>query len=165
MSAAQGFCSRCGKQAGKAPLYPPAQTGAARHIRVAGMLWLGLSAFRLLPGILLLAASPFWMEFVPPEVRPMLFGMVGVLGTLFLIGALLGFAAGWGLLERKPWARTLTIALSVLSLFDVPLGTALGIYTLWVLLPARTEAEFLSAAQMEAPVVTSAPGPEPRTGL
>jgi hypothetical protein len=29
-----------------------------------------------------------------------------------------------------------------LSLFDVPFGTALGIYTLWVLLPARSEEEF-----------------------
>jgi hypothetical protein len=34
--------------------------------------------------------------------------------------------AGWGLLRREPWARVLTIVLSFLALFHIPLGTALG---------------------------------------
>jgi hypothetical protein len=63
-------------------------------------------------------------------------------GYLFIGGAAVGLIAGWGLLARQPWARTLAIVLGSLSLFDVPFGTALGIYTLWVLLPARSEEEF-----------------------
>jgi len=47
-----------------------------------------------------------------------------------------------GLLEREPWARTLALVLGFLSLFKVPVGTALGIYTLWVLLPAQSEQEY-----------------------
>jgi hypothetical protein len=54
----------------------------------------------------------------------------------------IGFIAGWGLLSREPWARMLAIILGAVSLVDVPFGTALGIYTLWVLLPARSEEEF-----------------------
>jgi hypothetical protein len=142
MVAGQQYCSRCGKQAGAAPLMPPARSRLAGHIRLLGILWLAVSAFRLLPGLLFLFAGPFWIGFVPAEVRAMVFGLVGIFGAFFLIGALLGFAAGWGLLERKPWSRTLTIVLGVFSLFDVPIGTALGIYTLWVLLPAKTEEEF-----------------------
>lgn len=142
MNSGQQYCPNCGKLVGAAPLMPPARSRLAGHIRLLGILWLALSAFRLLPGIIFLFAGPFWIGFVPPEVRHMVFGFVGLFGTLFMIGALLGFAAGWGLLERKPWARTLTIVLGVLSLFDLPFGTALGIYTLWVLLPARTEEEF-----------------------
>jgi hypothetical protein len=36
----------------------------------------------------------------------------------------------------------LVIVLGVISLIEVPFGTALGIYTLWVLLPAQSEAEY-----------------------
>ena len=45
-------------------------------------------------------------------------------------------------MERRPWARMLAIVLGVLALFKVPLGTALGVYTLWVLAPATSEAEW-----------------------
>jgi hypothetical protein len=52
--------------------------------------------------------------------------------------------AGWGLMERKPWARTLAIVLGVIVLVKFPVGTALGIYTLWTLAPAQSEAEYRS---------------------
>ncbi len=45
-----------------------------------------------------------------------------------------GILAGWGLLNYKPWARILAIVLSALNLLSVPIGTALGVYGLWVLL-------------------------------
>jgi hypothetical protein len=41
---------------------------------------------------------------------------------------------GWGLMQHQPWARIAAIVLGVLAIFHPPLGTALGIYTLWVLL-------------------------------
>ena len=50
-------------------------------------------------------------------------------------------------MERQPWARTLAIVLGCFSLLDMPFGTALGIYTLWVLLPARSEEEYRRIAQ------------------
>jgi hypothetical protein len=36
----------------------------------------------------------------------------------------------------------LTIVLAFIALFHVPFGTALGIYSLWVLLPAEADAEY-----------------------
>ena len=142
MTEGQAYCPRCGKRMGAMPLMPPARSRLAGHLRLLGILWLAMSAFRLLPGIILLFSGPFLIGVLPPEVRHMVFGFASIFGVMFLAGSLLGFAAGWGLLERKPWARTLTIVMGVLSLFDMPLGTALGIYTLWVLLPARSEEEF-----------------------
>ena len=56
--------------------------------------------------------------------------------------AAIGIIASWGLLERQPWARMLAIVLGCFNLLDMPFGTALGIYTLWVLLPARSEEEY-----------------------
>jgi hypothetical protein len=69
-------------------------------------------------------------------------GLVRAVGGIFTVLACVGLAAGWGLMERKPWARTLAIVLGVLALFKFPLGTALGVYTLWTLAPAQSEMEY-----------------------
>jgi uncharacterized membrane protein (DUF2068 family) len=62
----------------------------------------------------------------------------------FMTLAYAGLAAvtGWSLLNRKPWGRTLAIVAGVLALFKFPLGTALGIYTLWVLAPRQAGMEW-----------------------
>jgi len=64
---------------------------------------------------------------------------------LLLVLSLPSIIAGFGLLHFKPWARILTIVLSVLHLLNFPFGTALGIYGLWVLLNKDTERMFQSA--------------------
>ena len=61
-----------------------------------------------------------------------------------------GFFAGWGLLQREPWARVLTLILAFLALIHVPFGTVLGVYTLWVLLPAGAEEEYEKYRQASA---------------
>ena len=73
---------------------------------------------------------------------PILGGIGGIIFFVLLIIGLPQILAGWGLLNYKPWARILTIVVSVLHLFSFPLGTALGIYGLWVLLKPETEALF-----------------------
>ena len=45
-----------------------------------------------------------------------------------------GIIAGIGLLKFRPWARILTIVLSALNLMNIPFGTILGVYGLWVML-------------------------------
>ncbi len=75
--------------------------------------------------------------------------VLGVIGTfaffVLLVLSLPGLIAGVGLLQFQPWARILTIVLSVLELIHVPFGTALGIYGLWVLLSQGTERLFQRA--------------------
>ncbi|MCX7973203.1 MAG: hypothetical protein N3B16_01700 [Candidatus Aminicenantes bacterium] len=41
--------------------------------------------------------------------------------------------AGLGILRRQEWARLLTLLLAGLALFRFPLGTALGIFSLYIL--------------------------------
>jgi hypothetical protein len=61
---------------------------------------------------------------------------------LFGIFAVPGVFAGWGLLTRKPWGRVLGIVVAILDLFNIPIGTAFGIYALWVLTEPEAEAYF-----------------------
>lgn len=53
-----------------------------------------------------------------------------------------GIIAGVGLLQRWSWARVLAIVLGFLNLPNFPIGTAIGIYTIWVLLQEETSPLF-----------------------
>jgi hypothetical protein len=155
MEQSQHFCSSCGAASDAGLANPPAGSPPpvstpgriARHIRLLGILWLVVSVFRLLPNLAALAFR-HGLGFFAPHVPPFLgFGFIPGLRVLFLFSAVLGIAAGAGLLARQPWARLLAIVLGFISLIHVPFGTALGIYTLWVLLPAESEREYRQAAQ------------------
>ena len=71
-----------------------------------------------------------------------------------LAKAALGFVAGWGLLQRERWARILALVLAFISLFNVPFGTAVGVYTMWVLLPGDSEQEYETWSPRSSPRVT-----------
>ncbi len=71
---------------------------------------------------------------------------IGVVCILLII-SIPGFIAGIGLLKFRQWARILAIILAVLNILSFPLGTALAIYTFWVLLNAQTAPLFESTAQ------------------
>jgi hypothetical protein len=77
---------------------------------------------------------------------PFLGGLISVGVFLGLFGVL-HLVLAWGLFEREPWARMLGVVIGFLALLRFPLGTALGIYTLWVLLPEGSGAEYERLAQ------------------
>lgn len=64
------------------------------------------------------------------------------IGGFMALGGIFSLVAGYGLLKRRSWARTLTIVLSVINLLNFPIGTALGGYALWVMLQDESRAEF-----------------------
>ena len=75
---------------------------------------------------------------------PILSLIGGVLATFLLLLSIPSILAGIGLLRLASWARILGIVVSALHLFNVPIGTALGVYGLWVLLSNETVALFES---------------------
>ena len=68
-----------------------------------------------------------------------IFGVVGgfifVLATIFSVPALV---AGIGLLKHRQWARIWTIVASVMHLINIPFGTVLAVYGLWVMFKDQT---------------------------
>jgi len=68
------------------------------------------------------------------------------IGGLLVVTSIPEIVGGIGLLKRKNWARILIIILGCLNLIDIPLGTILGIYTLWVLLKEESTKYFPSTA-------------------
>ena len=133
------FCSRCGKSLGTTPLMPR-QGRIAGHVRLLAHLWLAFAALRLMPGLVLILF--FQRRFVPDGVPGFVQGFFPFIGGLLLLWAGIGLVIGVGLLNRQPWARMTAIIFGALSLVEIPFGTALGVYTLWVLLPAESEQEY-----------------------
>jgi hypothetical protein len=56
-------------------------------------------------------------------------GVLAFIVLLFAVG-LFPLAVGYALKKRKRWAKPLGLALAVISLVNIPVGTALGIYTI-----------------------------------
>jgi len=143
------FCSRCGREfAPGAVAGFPRRGRVAEHVRLLGILWLALGALSAVGGVVLyiLANTLFVrlpeMSGGPPGATSWLHPFLSVIAILVVVKAAVSFLAGWGLLQREPWARMVAIVLAFISLFNIPFGTALGIYTLWVLLPAESDAEY-----------------------
>jgi hypothetical protein len=76
--------------------------------------------------------------------------VVTALRIVVLGKAACGFIAAWGLTKHEPWARIVVLVFAFLSLFNVPFGTALGIYTMWVLLPGDSQRECEALAETKA---------------
>jgi len=67
---------------------------------------------------------------------------LAVVALAAIAWALAHHVAGRGLRARKAWARNFALMLAAFNLLLLPLGTALGLYTLWVLLHEQVGAEF-----------------------
>lgn len=146
---AQQRCARCGKEViGQ-------KSRVQEHVRLLGILWMAYSALNVVGGIILVVISNtlfgrFSQAGPPPEVTSWLRPFLTVIGCLILAKAAAGLITGWGLLQREPWGRILALVVGFISLFNIPIGTALGVYTLWVLLPARSDEEYRAFSQAQA---------------
>ncbi len=147
----QQHCSGCGKAITGAIVGYPLRSRLQEHVRLLSILWFAFSAFEVIGGVILLVLANTIFgrmreiaDIPAPPAGPAAFLHVlfTFLAVFVLAKAVAGIMAGWGLLNREPWGRTLALVLGFLSLIHPPLGTALGIYTLWVLLPAKSEAEY-----------------------
>jgi hypothetical protein len=145
----QLFCSKCGKQIiGAAGIAQTGQGRVQRHSHLLGILWLAASALNAIGGLILLvlgnALFPHIRQMGAPPEMPVSFlvALFDTLGIIILVKAVVGFYGGWGLMQREPWARVLVLVLAFLSLINIPFGTALGVYTIWVLLPGPSQQEY-----------------------
>lgn len=147
----QPVCPQCGRQV--APVVPPIPNldfqlqNYAGRIRALSIVWFVYGGLAMVFGFIGLSfANAFfngglgpWMHGpwggtgVPPWLGP----AIHVAWILIILRSALAFVAGWGLMERTQWGRIVAIVAACLCLFKIPIGTALGIWTLVTLLGYR----------------------------
>jgi hypothetical protein len=106
-----------------------------KHITILGMLHIARGAIVLLLGML---GFGFFAGIGVLSGDATAMGILGLIGTLAIVFmsviAIPSILAGAGLLQRREWGRILALVVGILSLIDIPFGTALGVYTLWALM-------------------------------
>lgn len=121
-----------------------------KHVIVVGALRIGFGTLGILIALIVLLGTigPGLLvrHLEGDEVPLTILTIVGGSVALFLVlTSLPGIIGGIGLMQMKPWARYLVLILAVLDLFYIPVGTAVGIYTIWVLMQDETEQLFARA--------------------
>lgn len=157
------FCSKCGAQVTPAqPIYaaypqPPMPMYVPRvnrHLQTVGVLWCVYGVYRVVTGLIgavFLRAftthnfgNDLWMfgERWHGPFMPMWSGLWPLIVIATVFSAALALMVGYSLMTRRPWGRILAIIVAILALLKFPFGTALGIYTLWVLAPGASGLEY-----------------------
>lgn len=120
------------------------------HVRVLGILNVVYGAVGAVAAILILmvfggAVGLLGMFEGDPDAFAAvpIVGVIGIaLSVLVLLLSVPCIIAGVGLLQWRPWARSLTIVVSAINLLNLPFGTILGAYGFWVLLAQEAEPLF-----------------------
>jgi hypothetical protein len=127
------------------------ETDVRQHVTILGWLFvIGHALFLLIGAFIFVLLIGIGLAVSDLEARSVLLVVGPTVGLLLALLALPGLAAGYGLLTRKPWARVLAIVVAILGLLNVPLGTVIGVYALWVLAPTRTRDYFATPAPAAA---------------
>jgi hypothetical protein len=124
-----------------------------RHLQTLGILWCVFGVLRVvsgLVGIFFLRAftthnfgNDGWMFGGHGPFMPMwMNGLWPLIAVGVVFSAALALITGYSLITRRPWGRVLAIVAAILALIKFPLGTALGIYTLWALAPGASGLEY-----------------------
>jgi hypothetical protein len=119
-----------------------------KHVTLVGAVQIGYNALGVLAAMgtfMFIVGGGLIGGLVSGEediVIPITFFVGTAIAMWLLILSVPGIIGGVGLLRRQTWARYLILVLSVVELFSIPFGTAIGAYSLWVLLQQDTEKLF-----------------------
>ncbi|SHI51110.1 hypothetical protein SAMN05444280_1032 [Tangfeifania diversioriginum] len=105
-----------------------------KHINIIAALHIGLSILGILAGIFVFIVLQFAGGMSNDHQAQIVLTIIAQVLTGFIVFlSLPGIIAGIGLFKRKEWARILTLIISVLDLINFPIGTAVGVYSIWAL--------------------------------
>jgi hypothetical protein len=132
-----------------------------KHIDILAILFFVWGGFQLFIGLILaliyvgFGAAMGIAGGVEGEEELMITGIAMGAAGLFvsffvMMFSLPSFAAGIGIRRRRPWGRIVGIVVGALALSSIPLGTALGIYALIVLIDKDVGEAFSKSSLVSA---------------
>ena len=110
-----------------------------KHVTVLGILYIAFSALGLLLAVIIFTAIVGGGMISGDSEAMTITAVVGpAVALFFVLLSAPGLIGGIYLLKHRPWARILVLVLGFINLIEIPIGTALGIYTIWVLFKNET---------------------------
>ena len=116
------------------------QRNMKQHVSFVGALHVGFGILGLLGALTVFIIFNFAQGFVveEPLAEEILSFLGGTLSILIMFFASLGIIGGIGLFSYKSWARILVMIVSAVNCLNIPIGTAKGVYSIWVLMQKET---------------------------
>jgi hypothetical protein len=107
-----------------------------KHVTLVAALQIGFSTLGLLGSVIMYFVFSFAGSFVTDveEATVVLKFLGSFIPSLVAIFSLLGLLGGIGLLNYRHWARTLVLVIAAINCLFFPIGTIVGVYSLWVLM-------------------------------
>lgn len=119
-----------------------------KHVTAVAVLHIALSSLNLLAAIIVfLAVVGGGIISGDEEAMIITTGVGSAIALILILISAPGIIGGIALLRWRSWARYLVLALGFLNLLHIPLGTILGIYTIWVLMKDETVILFRNKSQ------------------
>jgi len=110
-----------------------------KHITILGALYIACGCLQVLIALIIFTLVVGGGVLSCDEEAIAITSAVGsTIASFLVLLAAPGIIGGIGLLKWRRWSRILVLILGCLNLFNIPLGTALGIYTIWVLMDDET---------------------------
>jgi len=123
------------------------------QVTAVGALSIGLSVFGILIGAFIFVLLAGIGYLAQDEEAASILTVVGFfVGVFLFILSVPGIIGGIGLFRHKEWARILVLITSALHLLNFPIGTAIGGYSIWVLVKPET-------IRLFNPIVPVSPAP------
>lgn len=119
-----------------------------KHITLVAILNIVYRAILMIVAVILAAFGAWFEHFMetfvwrgsyrfhdlPPEVMNIVTIVLLAVATIMFIVSIIGIIGAIGVLRKKHWGRIVLLIVSFLNLLHVPVGTALGAYSIWVLM-------------------------------
>ena len=111
-----------------------------QHVSFVGAIHIGFGILGLLGALTVFIIFRFAGGFVETEplANEILQFLGGTISLLIMFFATLGIIGGVGLFSYKPWARILVMIVSAINCLNIPIETAKGVYSIWVLMQKET---------------------------
>jgi hypothetical protein len=111
-----------------------------KHVTLVAALQIGFSTIGLIGAIVIFFVFNFAGSFVQNDETATL--VLNILGTALPLAigcvSVVGLIGGIGLLSYQEWSRILVLIIAAVGCLNVPFGTMVGVYSIWVLMQDET---------------------------
>ncbi len=132
--------------------YPPEQpernANVEKHIKLVGILNIVYRSLILLGGLVLIVLAAVFNRLIdflirigsihlyeiPHEILSIVPIILLLIALCMIVVSIVGIIGAIGVLKKKEWGRIVLLVVSFFNLLRIPLGTVLGVYSIWVLL-------------------------------